>query len=100
MLRQKGSMDCGVAVFGALANLSREEITGDMADAVNGKTVDEWKAYLATKGFAVLQYAPGDTYPRPCAHLVGMHPYYHWIYEAEDEGIHDPSAVSNMSHRS
>ena len=94
MLRQEGDMDCGVAVFGALAELTREEILRDMPDAVNGKTVDEWKAYLSDKGFAVFQYSPDEPCPLPCAHLVGTPPNFcHWIYQAPDGGIHDPSPV-------
>ncbi len=88
-------MDCGVAVFGALASLARLEILRDMPDAVKGKTVDEWKAYLAGKGFGVSQYGPDDTYRLPCAHLVGNHAdFCHWIYQAKDGGIHDPSPVN------
>ena len=83
-------MDCGVPVFGALADLSRAEILTDMPDAVDGKTVDQWKNYLRQKGFVVTQFGPDDQYPLPCAHLVvGAH----WVYQAKDSGIHDPSPV-------
>jgi len=90
-------MDCGVAVFGALANLTRAEILRDMPEAAKGKTVDEWKAYLASKDFDVSQYGPNDVFPLPCAHLVGTHPSFcHWIYQAEDGGIHDPGPVNRF----
>jgi hypothetical protein len=92
MLRQEGDMDCGLSVIGALAKLNREEILHDMPEAVNGKTVDQWKAYLTERGIEVVQYGPKDDHPLPCAHLVAA-PGLHWIYQAEDGGIHDPSSV-------
>jgi len=88
-------MDCGVEVFSALTNLTRDEILEDMPGSVNGKTVDEWKAYLEKKGFEALQFGPDDTYTLPCAHLVGWPPNYcHWIYQASDGGIHDSGPVN------
>ncbi len=39
-LQQKSEMDCGVPVFGALINLTREEILFDMPDAVDGFGLD------------------------------------------------------------
>jgi hypothetical protein len=93
-LRQEGDMDCGVCVFGELANLTRDQILRDLPEAVNGKTVGEWKAYLAEKGFEAVEYGPEEEHPLPCAHLVGIATgFHHWIYQAEDGGIHDPSPV-------
>ena len=89
-------MDCGVSVIGALANLSREEILHDMPEAVKGKTVEQWMTYLTGKGFEVLQYGPEDTPLLPCAILVKLSAgpdLYHWVYQAADGGIHDPSPV-------
>lgn len=88
-------MDCGVEVFSALTNLTRDEILHDMPESVDGKTVDEWKAYLETKGFEVIQYSSDESFTLPCAHLVGTHPdFCHWIYHAPDGGIHDPGPVN------
>jgi hypothetical protein len=39
LLRQESEMDCGVCVFGALRNLTRDEILLDLPDTVNGQTV-------------------------------------------------------------
>jgi hypothetical protein len=36
LLRQESEMDCCACVFGALTNLTREEILFDLHDAVNG----------------------------------------------------------------
>jgi hypothetical protein len=92
MLRQEATMDCGVSVFGALANLTRHEILLDMPDAINGRTVEEWEAYLTSKGFKATRYQSEEKHPLPCAHLVEIAPgFYHWIFQAEDGGIHDPS---------
>src|SRR5258707_9014155 len=91
MLRQEGDMDCGVCVFGALAELSREEL---LSDAVNGKTVEQWEEYLRGKGFTVIRYQNSDEPLPPCAHLVEGGAGFHWIYQAKDGGgIHDPSPV-------
>jgi len=86
-------MDCGVCVFGALTGLSREEILHDLPDAAKGKTVDEWETYMRGKGFDAVPYQPEEAYPLPCAHLVESGAGHHWIYQAADEGIHDPSPV-------
>ena len=92
MLHQEAEMDCGVCVFGALTGLSREAILADMPEAINGKTLDEWDSYLQTKGLKMVRFCPGDVHPLPCAHLHEILPgYYHWIYQAADGGIHDPS---------
>jgi hypothetical protein len=92
MLRQESEMECGVHVFGALANLSRSEIVSDMPDAVNGKTLDQWEAYLNGKGWEMTRHQPGEKHPQPCAHLHQIVPgYNHWVFQAEDGGIHDPN---------
>lgn len=92
MLRQESEMDCGVSVFGALTNLTPAEILFDMPDAVKGKTVDQWGDYVNRKGWEMVRHQPGEKYPLPCAHLHQILPgYYHWIFQAEDGGIHDPS---------
>lgn len=91
MLRQEAAMDCGVAVFAKLANLNRQEILRDMPGAINGRTVEEWETYLAARGCRPTRYQAEDEYPLPCAHLVEIAPgFYHWIFQAEDGGIHDP----------
>ena len=90
-------MDCGVEVFRALASLTRDEILQDMPESVDGRTVEEWKSYLEKKGFDVLQYGPNDEYTLPCVHLMGTHPdFCHWIYQAGDGGILDPSPVNQF----
>jgi hypothetical protein len=92
MLRQEAEMDCAVAVFGALANLSRGEILEDMPDAINGKTVEEWEEYLTYKGIPAKCFQSPEEYSLPSAHLVEIAPgRYHWIFQAADGGIHDPS---------
>jgi hypothetical protein len=89
-LRQEGSMDCGVPVFGALLGLTRDQILRDIPNSTNGLTVDQWKDYSKTKIVAVVQYGPDEDYPLPAAHLVcGLH----WVYQAKDGGFHDPSPV-------
>jgi len=94
MLQQKGQMDCGVEVFRALTNLTREEILFDMPDAVEGKTVEQWGAYLDGKGWDMVRHQPGEEHPLPCAHLHQiLRGFYHWIFQTEDGGIHDPSPV-------
>lgn len=95
-LRQQGDMDCGVSVFAELTGLSREEILRDVPEALNGLTADQWKAYLARKGVRLRDYGRDGPYPLPCAHLVETSPNsnsFHWIYQAENGGIHDPSPV-------
>jgi hypothetical protein len=90
MLCQEDAMDCGVRVFGELTNLSREEILFDMPDAVKGKTVDQWEAYVNGKGWGMVRHQPDEEHPQPCAHLHRIIPgYHHWIFEAEDGGISD-----------
>jgi hypothetical protein len=93
-LRQEGKMDCGLHVFAKLADFSQEEILRDLPDAREGKTVGEWEAYLTAKlaprGLKPKRYQPGECHPRPCAHLV-IAGTPHWVYEAENGGIHDPS---------
>ena len=85
-------MDCGVCVFGALTKLSRKEILSDMPDAANGKTVDQWEAYVNGKGWEMARYQHGQPHALPCAHLHEIIPgFYHWILQAEDGGIHDPN---------
>jgi hypothetical protein len=85
-LRQEGEMDCGLCVFGKLANLTRKEILDDMPDAANGKTVEEWETYLSKKlrprKLKSVRYQVGEVYPLPCAHLVSAgRP--HWISGGE-----------------
>jgi hypothetical protein len=92
-LRQQGEMDCGVSVFAELANMSREEILNDIPEAMNGISVERWKAYFTGKGFEVREYIPDDEYPSPCAHLVASGGGYHRVYQATNGGIHDPSPV-------
>lgn len=91
-LQQEGQMDCGVAVFAKLANLTEERILSDMPEAANGMTPEHAERYLKSKGLKVTRYESGDKHPLPCAHLVESSPHhYHWIFQAEDGGIHDPS---------
>jgi hypothetical protein len=97
-LHQEGDMDCGVCVFGKLANLTREEILRGLQGAERGKEVHEWMSYLKEKlapnGLKPKIYKRGESYPLPCAHLViAWRP--HWVYEAENGGIHDPSDSAN-----
>jgi|GEM_PF-5802754 len=94
MLRQRGNMDCGVVVFARLADLTEEEILRDQPDAFNGITDIQWESLLISKGRKVTRYRLGEAYPLPCAHLVETSHgsgRYHWIYRAEDGGVHDPS---------
>jgi hypothetical protein len=49
--------------------LTRKELLSDMPDAVNGKTLDEWDAYVNRKGWEMACYQPGQKHPLPCAHL-------------------------------
>lgn len=92
MLHQETDMDCGLCVFGALAGLDRDEILAHMPDASSGKTLGEWDSYLQAKGLKLIRFRPGEEHPLPCAHLHEIVPgYYHWIYQATDGGIHDPS---------
>ena len=98
MLRQQGDTDCGVEVFRALLEMDRENILRDMPEAFHGKTVDQWKAYLESKGYEVFHYLPGDDYALPAAHLVGTPPNFcHWVFEAEDGGIYDPSSIHEFT---
>lgn len=91
LLRQESGMDCGVCVFGALTKLSRKEILSDMPDAANGKTLDQWEAYVNGKGWEMARYQRGQQHTLPCAHLHEIIPgFYHWILQVEDGGIHDP----------
>lgn len=92
-LRQQGDMDCGVSVFAELTGFSREQIISELPGAENGKTVSEWEEYLGSKGFSVTRYISDQKYPLPCAPLVDSGASYHWIYQAGDGGIHDPSPV-------
>jgi hypothetical protein len=92
MLRQEGEMDCGVCVFGKLVGLTRDEIIFDIPDAVKGITDKQWEAYFNAKGLEMVRHHPGEEHPLPCAHLHQILPgVYHWIYQAEDGGIHDSS---------
>jgi len=89
-LRQQGAMGCGVPVFGELIATSREEILRDRPNAEEkGLTVEEWEKYLRTKGYVVRRYLPGESYPRPCAHLVFTGGGYHWVYQSA-RGVFDP----------
>jgi len=92
MLHQENDADCGLEVFRALLNLPRAEIVADIPGIDMRETsADDWIAYAETKGKRLKIYQPGEGYPLPCAHLVGVQPHAHWIYQAVDGGIHDPS---------
>jgi len=90
-LRQEGDMDCGVSVFAELTGLSRQEILHDLPEAVNGLSADQAIAYLQGKGIQVHIYPSECQHPLPCAHLVQSGGGYHWVYQAVNGGIHDPS---------
>lgn len=98
-LAQKSERDCGVSVFAELAQVPEEELLKELPEAHLGKvSVDEWIAWLETRGFDVLRRdgCPEDVVP--CAHLVGpeqsYHPTdFHWIYRDADGDVHDPSPV-------
>jgi hypothetical protein len=91
-LRQQSEMGCGVCVFSALLNLSEEQILADVPHAKNGMTLDQWCEYAKTKGWELIVHQQGQKHTLPCAHLHEIAPgYYHWIYQAEDSGIHDPN---------
>jgi hypothetical protein len=63
-----------------------------MPDAMNGTSVLQWEAYLNGKGWEMVRHQPGEEYTLPCAHLHQIFlGFYHWIYQAEDGGIHNPS---------
>jgi len=94
MLRQQNDVDCGLEVFRTLLNLTRAEIVGDLPGVDKRETsADEWKAYARSKGQELRIYQPGEEHPLPCAHLVGEPPHCHWVFQAADGGIHDPSQV-------
>jgi hypothetical protein len=86
-------MDCGVSVFAELAGLSRDEILNEMPEALNGLSADQAIAYLKRKGLPARNYPPNSSHPLPCAHLVLSGGGYHWVYQAANGGIHDPSPV-------
>lgn len=95
MLHQQNDVDCGLEVFRALLNLTRAEIVGDLPGVAKRETsADDWMAYAKTKGQELKIYQPGEEHPLPCALLVGDPPHCHWVYQATDGGIHDPSPVS------
>ena len=95
LLRQKGSMGCGVPVFARFANVPEDEILSAIPGELGGITDKQAEKYLRSKGLPVRRYNPDQTHPLPCVHLVetssgsGRH---HWIYENED-GIYDPDPV-------
>jgi hypothetical protein len=94
-LRQKYERDCGVVVFTELMGISEEELLADLPDAVRGMvTVDEWCAWLESKGFTVTKRkgCPDDIVPR--AHLVANASNYEdaqWVYRDADGDVLDPS---------
>ena len=104
-LRQKGERDCSVSVFAALTGMSEDELLVELPTAYLGKiTVDEWCAWLESKGFKVLKRdgCPSDIVPS--AHLVanvildvteGKNDA-HWVFRDEDGDVHDPSQGSQF----
>jgi hypothetical protein len=87
----------GFASSAKLADLTRQDILNDISDAAGGKKVDEWETYLRTKlaarGLKPRRYQVGEKHPLPCAHLV-VAGRPHWVYQAENGGVHDPSDVA------
>jgi hypothetical protein len=74
--------------------LSREAILSEIPDAIYGKSLGQWQAYLDGKGWELVQHHAGYGHPKPCAHLHQIIPgINHWIFEGEDGGIHDPNPV-------
>jgi len=98
-LHQKFERDCGVSVFARLAGISEDQLRAELPDAHLGKvSVDEWQAWLETKGFLVTRRkgCPDDMVP--CAHLVA-HALFtiedaHWVYRDEEGDVLDPNPVN------
>jgi hypothetical protein len=89
-----------VCVFGALTNLTREEILFDIPDAVNGKTLVQWEAYVNSKGWErkLVRHQPGEEYPLPCAQLHQIFlGFYHWIFRLRTAASTSPARHVNTA---
>jgi len=98
-LRQGAERDCSVPVFSRLAGIPEDQVRLDLPDAAKGKiSVEQWKGWLESKRFEVLERTGGPDDILPCAHLVGpvalrSNEDCHWIFRDADGDVHDPSEV-------
>jgi hypothetical protein len=97
-LLQVTERGCSVPVFARLARVSEEQLCREVPGAPRGLiTLGQWKEWLESRGFDVLEREGTPIDMLPCVHLVAPifdpRAEFHWVYRDERGDVHDPSPV-------